>query len=275
MTRQWLFIRLPNPMRSRSEDHVSRVVSTTVADLVSRLRTADPGGHWQFTRPGPGTGADLTLSFHSTGEVLRDLERRLRSLTAAYNRPMITDRYEPPTGKYGTHQVIRVADQLATESSEFALTLLQDGELAASEQLRLATQHLWHLSALTAPGDRAAFLFHFWQFGTDRLEPAGRLELAAEADAYGADLIVRPLAGDVLLWDRYVPAVRTVIEDPQEGGVPVNYLLYDHVQLTHDRLGIPVQTGALAARALRAALAAGAPVTEVLSASGARALQSA
>lgn len=275
MNRQWLFIRLPNPMRSHSEEHVSRVVSTMAADLVSHLRFADPAGHWQFRRPDRATGSELTLSFHSTVDVLRELERRLRSDTAAYNWPMITDRYEPPTDKYGTRQNLRVADQLATESSEFALTLLQGGELAAAEQRRLATLHLWHLSGLTAPGDRAAFLFHFWQFGTDRMDPAGRVQLASEADAYATGLIDRPLDGGGAPWERYVPAVRTVVEDPQEGVVPVNYLLYDHVQLTHDRLGIPERTGALAARALRAALAAGAPVSTVLGGAGTRALQSA
>ncbi|MFJ6781925.1 lantibiotic dehydratase C-terminal domain-containing protein [Streptomyces yangpuensis] len=258
-------------MRSRSEEHVSRVVSTMAADLVGHLRAADPAGHWQFHRPGCGTGPELTLSFHSTAEVLRELERRLRSDTAAYNWPMITDRYVPPTDKYGTRQNLRVADRLATESSEFALSLLQDGELSAAEQRRLATLHLWHLSGLTAPGDRAAFLFHFWQFGTDRMDPAGRMELATEADTYAGALIDRPLDGDEALWERYVPAVRTVVEDPQEGVVPVNYLLYDHVRLTHDRLGIPVQTGALAARALRSALSAGAPVS---GGGGVRALQS-
>ncbi|MCJ1678331.1 hypothetical protein MTF65_13430 [Streptomyces sp. APSN-46.1] len=259
MSRDWLFVRIPNPLRNnQNEDHSSRVLSTAVADLAGHLRLADPEGNWQFRRPDRSAGSNLGLWFHSTHEVLEELERRLRAHTAAHNWPVITDRYDPPTAKYRTSQTIRLADRLATESSEFALRLLQDGGPRPEERLPLATLHLWHLCALMAPADRAAFLFHFWQFGTDDLGPAGRVQLAAEADGYAATLLSSPPEVDGQVWERYVPAVRSVIGGRQDTGVPVNYLLYDHAQLTHDRLGIPTATAALGARALRGVLAAGA-----------------
>src|SRR4051794_36561871 len=100
MNRQWLLVRLPNPLRSRPEDHTVRVVSTMVADLVGRLRAEDPKALWQFRRPGPVGGADLGLWFHSTRPVLADLERRVRVQTAQHNWPLITQAYAPETAKY-------------------------------------------------------------------------------------------------------------------------------------------------------------------------------
>lgn len=268
MSRDWLFVRIPNPLRNRNEDHSARVVSTAVADLAGHLRAADPEGNWQFRRPDEEAGSNLGLWFHSTHEVLKELERRLRTHTAAHNWPVITDRYDPPTAKYCTSQTIRLADRLATESSEFALALLQEGGLDPRDRLTLATLHLWHLCALMAPSDRAAFLFHFWQFGTEELSPAGRVQLASEADGYAVTLLNGLPAVDGGVWEQYLPAVRSVIEGQQDSGVPVNFLLYDHAQLTHDRLGIPTETAALGARALRAALSAGVTLPEF--AAGAR-----
>ncbi|CAL9419414.1 hypothetical protein SUDANB105_01813 [Streptomyces sp. enrichment culture] len=273
MNRQWLFVRLPNPMRSRPEEHTARVLATMTADLVGHLRAEDPQALWQFRRPGPAAGPDLGLWFHSTEPVLKELERRLRAQTSEHNWPMITGAHLAETARYRTPRTLRLADRLATVSSTFALELLRDGPLDEEQRRCLAAAHLWRLSGLTAESERAAFLFHFWQFGTDLLAPAERAELAEEADAWALAPACRRLPGDAGLWDGYVTAVRELVAAGREDGVPVNFLLYDHVLLTHDRLGVAARTGARAARAVRTALAAGTPVPATLA--GATALQSA
>ncbi|HLL37837.1 MAG TPA: lantibiotic dehydratase C-terminal domain-containing protein [Streptomyces sp.] len=273
MNRQWLFVRLPNPMRSRPEEHTARVLSTMTADLVAHLRAEDPDALWRFGRPGPVTGPDLGLWFHSTEPVLKELERRLRAQTSEHNWPMITGAHLPETAKYRTPRTLRLADRLATVSSTFALELLRGNRLDEERRQWLAAAHLWRLSALTGEKERAAFLFHFWQFGTDVLAPADRVELAAQADAWALAPVCGRLPGGEGLWDAYVTEVRDLIAAGREDGVPVNFLLYDHVLLTHDRLGVAARTGARAARAVRTALAAGTPVPVTLA--GATALQSA
>lgn len=258
MNRQWLCVRLPNPMRSRPENHADRVVATMVGELVGHLRTQDPDALWEFRRPDPGGEPDLGLWFHSAEPVLRDLERRLLARTSAYNWPMITGTYAPETAKYHTPGTLRLAHRLATESSSFALELLRDGALSAAERESLAVAHLWRTSTLVPERERSAFLFHFWQFGAAALSPAERARLAADADAALPDDACVP--GDPTLWHRYLSAVRGAVDTGREDGVPVNFLLYDHVLLTHERLGMPARAAARAARTLRGALAANSPL---------------
>ncbi|KUO23038.1 lantibiotic dehydratase C-terminal domain-containing protein [Streptomyces dysideae] len=273
MNRQWLFVRLPNPMRSRPENHAARVVSTLVTELVGRLRTQDPEALWQFRGPGAGGEPDLGLWFHSAEPVLKDLERRLLARTSAYNWPMITSTYLPETAKYRTPGTLRMAHRLATESSSFALELLRDGGLGPTDRQWLAVAHLSRVSTLVPERERAAFLFHFWQFGTAGLAPADRLELAAEADARAAAPVDACVPGDAELWDGYLSSVRAAVATGRDDGMPVNFLLYDHVLLTHERLGVPARTEARAARTVRSALAAGRPLPTAFT--GGTALQSA
>ncbi|WP_051735616.1 lantibiotic dehydratase C-terminal domain-containing protein [Streptomyces sp. NRRL B-3229] len=260
MNRQWLFVRLPNPMRSRPEQHAVRVVTTMVGELVDHLRTQDPDAQWEFRRPDATGGPDLGLWFHSAEPVLKELERRLLARSSAHNWPMITCTYAPETVKYHSPGTLRTAHRLATESSSFALELLLDGGGDPAQRQWLALAHLWQITALVPERERAAFLFHLWQFGTDGLDPAERARLAAEADAPAGvpDGVCVP--GDVALWDRYLSAVRAVAAAGREDVIPVNFLLYDHVLLTHERLGIPARTGARAARTVRSALAADTPL---------------
>ncbi|MGW3291254.1 lantibiotic dehydratase C-terminal domain-containing protein [Streptomyces sp. NPDC001002] len=261
MNRQWLFVRLPNPMRSRPETHAVRVVTTMVGDLVGRLRTEDPDALWEFRRPDAAGQGDLGLWFHSSEPVLKELERRLLAHTSAYNWPMISGTYAPETAKYQTPGTLRMAHRLATRSSSFALELLLDGGLDPAQRQSLAVAHLWQVSRLVPERERGAFLFHFWQFGAAGLDPAARAAEAAEADARAAatDDDVR-VPGAPALWEHYLSSVRDAVATGREDGVPVNFLLYDHVLLTHERLGIPARTGACAARTIRSALAANTPV---------------
>ncbi|MEU1194324.1 lantibiotic dehydratase C-terminal domain-containing protein [Streptomyces sp. NPDC005859] len=260
MNRQWLFVRLPNPMRSRPENHAARVVSTVLTELVGHLRAQDPQALWQFRGPGAAGERDLGVWFHSSEPVLRDLERRLLARTAAYNWPMITSAYAPETAKYRTAGTLRTAHRLATRSSSFALELLREGALGPADRQWLAVAHLSRVSALVPERERAAFLFHFWQFGTAGLDPADRLELAAGADALAAAPDDACVPGDATLWDGYLSSVRACAATSREDGMAVNFLLYDHVLLTHERLGVAARTGARAARTVRSALAAGRPL---------------
>ncbi|MFG2951602.1 lantibiotic dehydratase C-terminal domain-containing protein [Streptomyces adustus] len=277
MNRQWLFVRLPNPMQSRPETHAIRVMTTMVGGLVGHLRAQDPDALWEFRRPNAAGQGDLGLWFHSFEPVLKELERRLLAHTSTYNWPMISGTYAAETAKYQTPHTLRIAHRLATRSSSFALELLLDGALDPAQRQWLAVAHLWQISRLVPEREQGAFLFHFWQFGAAGLDPAERAREAAEADARAAapagDARV---PGDPALWESYLSSVRDAVATARQDGVPVNFLLYDHVLLTHERLGIPARTGARAARTIRSALAAGTPVpTPFTSFPGVMPLQSA
>ncbi|RKN07369.1 hypothetical protein [Streptomyces radicis] len=208
-----------------------------------------------FLRDGDGAGPEGEPEFQvwvlSTPRVLVDVGRRLRSPGEA----------AAPALRGG-----RTAVELATAHSDFALDALREGGLPPGGRLPAAVAHLRFLTGLLPTAERAAFLFACWLRDTGQLTPARRVDLGVRADRQ-AGLLPGPEAGfpgDGRLrdsWEHYTKTVRGIVADRRPGpeghgdggGVPLNYLLFEHARLAGNRLGIPRATEALAARALRAA----------------------
>ncbi|WP_155375125.1 hypothetical protein [Catellatospora vulcania] len=148
---------------------------------------------------------------------------------------------------------------LSAASHHLALDLLATG-LPAAEHLRAAATHLYLLADLLRADIRAAFLFTGWQRWSAGLTPAARVALGELAQQEAVHLLrsVAQASGHTP-WQRHGERLRTAAtelrDEPQ-----LPYLLFDHAQSTHERLGIDAATQAVAARALRTALATGAVV---------------
>ncbi|MCK1816961.1 hypothetical protein MTQ13_22220 [Streptomyces sp. XM4011] len=121
--------------------------------------------------------------------------------------------------------------------------------------------HVGRVAELVPDAERAGFLFQCWQWRAAELAPGERRELAARAAAEAAGLLreaagLRWPAGVRPAWDRYLrTAAALAAEAPPSPELPVNYLLFEHIRLTHRRLGVPAAAEALAARVVRAGLA--------------------
>lgn len=220
--------------------------TAVVGELVDHLHAADPAARWLFRRPAG--VAWLELSFHTVAGVGRELERRVRHAGGDLGT------VEPPAGR---------AAGIDHAASEFALALLRRGEPEPDATLPVTVCHLARVLSLVPESAHADFLFLCWQ---RRIRPLGatqRVDLGIAADRMATTLAerldgVRPDH----VWQRYARALRRIlVEQPPTDLVPVNYLLFEHVHLTHDRLDIPVVVQALAVRALRTALTTGAIVS--------------
>lgn len=261
MTRAWLSFRLLRPAGMNHDDHTARAISDVVPALVRHLRSADADGRWQFRHTGE-RDCDLEISFHSTPAVIEELEHRLRLQSSKHDWPVsLVPALRRPGPRDGAAES-SLAAQLSAASSDFALELLADGGLAPDDHLNAAALNLRFLSGLLPAADRASFLFHGWQHWSRSLTPAQRIELGEQA-AKEAEHIMRTTEQSVTQahwldpWQRYFRALESILDSQSSAaGTPINYLLFEHAHLTHNRLGVPAGVEAVAARALRTALTA-------------------
>ena len=257
MERSWMHARVARPTNGVPTDH-SDTLSTVVPALVAQLRDADPDGHWYFNRP---PDRHLDLGFYATDPLLAELDGSLRACrpcaTSGRRRPWITD-----AAHVGT---------LAEVGSDLALAFVAAGGLPEQAELPLAVEHLRDLLQLVYVKDRLGFLSMYWQHQARSLTPAARQELALVADTEAEKIV---MAADELClppelaaaWHPYLDTVHTVIERRTwRGDEPSAYLLFHHLRLTHERLGLTPDVDALAALALRIAMgrAEGRPVARV------------
>ncbi|MFW6695348.1 hypothetical protein [Streptomyces sp. MAR4 CNX-425] len=238
-------------------DHVSLLVTDVLPALVSHLRSADGQGRWRLERHPESAPVALEIRFESVPDVLGELEQRVQHAAARLGLSVEVSR----TGADGSG----VSAALSELASELALKVLGGGPLDRAEQVSTAALHLRLLTELTPPGNRPAFLFLNWQHWSRTLGPALRVELHEQAEKLAPAL----LAGTVETardhrhrpaWTEYGRALRTTVADHAAAGRPaLAYELFDHAHHTHLRLGITVAAEAVAARALRSALAAADP----------------
>ncbi|MFK3982409.1 hypothetical protein ACI2K4_18765 [Micromonospora sp. NPDC050397] len=259
MTRNWLGFRLQHPSWLSDEDADALALNDILPSLARRLRAADLDARWQFRRHDGPDADTTTVWFQSTAAVLDKVEQWLR-------RRMEEDRWlvveapprpgaELPPGSVDT----QLGETLADLSSDLALDLLATGPLDPADQLRVASLHLRTTSELVPESDRASFLFLGWQHWSRQLTPAHRVRLGAQADLIAPDVL--DLTAETArqwrwreLWPPYGTALRAVVEEHRAQDCPLlNYLLFDHVERTHHRLGLPLEVTAVAAGALRAA----------------------
>ncbi|MEU3569795.1 hypothetical protein AB0E96_15400 [Kitasatospora sp. NPDC036755] len=270
MSRIWFFCHLPGA-DPRAAEGVSESYAAIPA-LVDEVRRKDPGARWFFHRPADGDRWGGGLWFHAEEAALEAVSGAVpeaapvRSGDAAgpvgagLHRES-GERPEPPRPAFdGVH----LDDELAFRSGELALETLRHGPLDEERQLGFAVLHLGRLVELLPESERPAFLFLYWQERVGRLSREERLRAAERADVHGAALAAAAtpegfgnfrsgeLAGTALR--NYLDAARSAVEAPARPDAPANYLLFGHARHTHERMGIPASTDALAARALRTAL---------------------
>lgn len=234
---------------------------SVVQELVAYLRSADVGARWSFQRLGDDADPRIDLRFRTTDDVGWELDRRLRLVAAEREFEVVVDRHQRPDDHRLSHAAAEFADELASASSDLALDLVRDGELAADRQLVLATSHFRQLAHLIPDPERASFLFTYWQHRTRGMTPEERIELSRQAERQG-DAIFRAASelrwqgNQEAAWHRYLARLRARTADRRAAGIePMNYLLFDHAHRCHNQLGISVTAEALAARVVRVAQA--------------------
>ncbi|HEX2312664.1 MAG TPA: hypothetical protein VHJ17_02965 [Thermomonospora sp.] len=256
MHRHRLAVRLLRPAGLGRAEHVTRAFYDLVPSLVCHLRSADGHGEWHFGRPAPPDPATLDLWFRSRPAVIAELADRLRRRCAelgwpleSRDAPLLPAEAPLPTA-------------LSVLSSDLALDLLATGP-HEDDRFGVAALHLRLLIELVPPAARPAFLFQCWQQWSRELPPATRVALGEEAEAAAVTVLDstaeaaldHPYRG---LWARYLRDLHAVWQAHGTGGEPPRpYELFEHARLTHDRLGVPAETAATAAKALRSALGAG------------------
>ncbi|MEU7384963.1 MULTISPECIES: hypothetical protein [unclassified Streptomyces] len=224
MTADWSFCRLFGPTSADA-------LFSLVPDLVGLVRAEDPHALWSFRR----LPDSLVLRFRSSA----DIGRLAREMDDRRLWTVRTGRYEPQTTKYLNLPETKLADELASTSSDFALTALRDGRPG----LTAAVWHLRRLVELIPEPDRASFLFHCRQHWVSPLTPARRVELTT-----AAEVSLEPFDAPEA-WQQHLDAVRQIVTTA--GGMPTRFLLFDHAQITHNQLGVDNAGAALAARVVR------------------------
>lgn len=264
MPRKWFFRRLATQPREGHRNRAVRVLPV-VHDLVGYLRSADVGARWSFQRLGDAAGPQLDsqidLGFRTTDDIGRELDRRLRLAAAHHEFEVVANHHRrPDDDERLSDAAAEFADELAAASSDLALDLVRDAELAGDRQLALAISHFRELTDLIPDSERASFLFTYWQHRTRAMAPEARIELSRRADRQGGEIFLaasesRLEADQEAAWHRYLAQLRAGTAERRAAGIePMNYLLFDHARRCHNRLGIGVTAEALAARVVRVAL---------------------
>jgi hypothetical protein len=262
MNRTWLRVRLLAPPETGSPARHPPSIAELAPALICGLRSMDAGAEWHFRRLAAPDSC-LEMHFRSHPAAIAAVESSLRR-HCAERRWRLSEQdgaaWEQAAGV--SRAEARLAGALSALSSDLALGLLAAGGPGAAGQVAVAALHLRLLTALVPPADRLAFLFQCWQDWGRSLSPRVRAELARTADEIAPDmtttmarLATAPRLGP--LWARYRRSLLAHWESHGPGGdAPRAYVLFQHAHLTHDMLGISPQEAAVAARALRSAMAA-------------------
>jgi hypothetical protein len=223
--------------------HTELALTTVVAPIVRRLRAADPDSVWFFQRLDGLNGDQLGLWCHTTAKARRTVETAARAHTVRRDWPLTMDPDDSFAGRHADIRAVPAAAGLACAGSELALRLRGAGDLSS------AVRHLRHVVALVPDADRRSFLFLCWQEWTQAMTSPQRLTLTAAAATMTGP--VEAAAADEP-WHRYRDALQVAVSAHDSAAAPMNFLLFQHALLTHNRLGVPSDAAALAALLVRA-----------------------
>lgn len=257
MAREWSCLRLSARQQADDDARLERVAEGMryIAHIVS---THEPGVHWSFCQLGDGSFA---LWLNAAREDLDHVAAEARK--AAVAAGCVAEHYDDAelSRRYSSCHTSEPARKLSAVSSEFALTALTDGGLPESRWLPLAVAHMRQVSGLIPDTDRGGFLFSCWTDWTYGTTPEQRVALAE----WVAALSTTPEWSAEMgwsaelraAWRRYLDTLRVTAIDPDAAGSPINYLLFEHAHLLHNRLGISRGSEALAARIVRSSVLSG------------------
>ncbi len=255
MVGEFLFLTACPPARCDADVTVRRV-ALILRPVLDRLLADTAPCHWSFQRLHDARiGTSVRLSFHAATSVLDALEAEGEEALDELGWQISTDREFVRSVVPAEH----VGMMFSTLSSELALALFVDGTLPAAAKRAFAVTHLSQLATLVPEADRATFLFTCWRDSSARMSRAQRVVIAREADRWHAcpvreDVEIAWEHGKSGEWQRYVDAIGNLAADAQDAELPLNYLLFDHARLTHNRVGISPDNEGFAAWLLRSTL---------------------
>jgi hypothetical protein len=267
MSRTWLRVRLLPPQQTGPRARHAHRIAELAPALICRLRSMDADAEWHFQHL-PASDPRLELCFRSHPAAIAAIADALR-LRCAERGWQLDERdgemhgtpvWERAAGV--SHAEAQLAGALSVLSSDLALELLATGGFEAAEQVGVAALHLRLVTGLVPPHDRLAFLFQYWRHSGRSLAPSVRVELGGRAHEIAPDVAstttrLATAARYGHLWGWYGRSLLARWERYRSGGdaPPRAYVLFQHACLTHNRLGISPEEEAVAAMALRSAMA--------------------
>jgi thiopeptide-type bacteriocin biosynthesis protein len=266
----WLYYRIyPGRLHPGAGARVDALLVRILRPVLERLGTDLPELRWFFLRFADATGVHVRLRLHAGLPALEHVEHLLDGALVAARREAAsrslcssfsTHLYSPETQKFGAGRGMHLAEDLFQASSSMVLGLLADD--GSTPRVAYAAGHLLDLLRTLPEEQRTGFLHQYawyWAGG-----PTGHV--TANAVAYDRAVAVLARARQVLAAPgtggtlrRYGTQYRAAIHGVARRQVPrTDYLLlFHHIHLTHNRLGVRPATEAALARALWLTLSAG------------------
>lgn len=266
----WLYYRIyPGQIHPGAAAGIDALLARILRPVLERLTGDLPELKWFFLRFADTTGVHVRLRLHAGLPALEHAEHLLegalvearreagcRSLCSSFS----THLYSPETQKFGAGHGMRLAEDLFQASSSMVLGLLAgDG---STPRVAYAAGHLLDLLRTLPLEQQTGFLHHYawyWAGG-----PAGHptanvvaSDRAVAVLARARQVLAAPGPGEALR--RYGTQYRAAMRGDARRQVPrTDYLLlFHHIHLTHNRLGVRPATEAALARALWLTLSAG------------------
>ncbi|MGC4892198.1 hypothetical protein [Micromonospora sp. DT31] len=258
MTREVLKLRLHRPCGSAVVVREEATVPTLVPALLRQLREGDRDARWRFRFCLDGSGG-VEVWLHGLPSVIDRLEQAVRLTQVPEGRIDVLSRHR--IEDQDPVPAIELNELLSAMSSDLALALSTRATPEESDGVRLAALNLRLVCELLPSEDRGGFLFLLWLLGSDGATAGERLLMATRADEAAStilglsdpDTLDKDDRGD---WCAYAQKLRFLVDEYRHRpGVLINYALFDHARLTHHRLGLSQTVEAVAARALRPAMA--------------------
>ncbi|GLX40758.1 hypothetical protein Sros01_68310 [Streptomyces roseochromogenus] len=256
----WLYYRIHLGSRALIDSFLGGHLSSLLADI-----TCDSGPvPWFYLRSIDEFGMHLRLRVRvptaRASTVDRLVETRVQTFLALTARNPARPvghlgfsrcPYAPEGHKYGGPAGVRRAERLFQTGSETALTLVP---YTAAQRLHAARTHLSGLTASLPATQRVAFLHQYawyWSHGPQGRAPgyAARLDALLRGQPPVPPAHPEPVRAAL---DAYVQQCRALVEEAAaaQPRTSLSYLLFQHIHLMHNRLGVTPLEEALTARAL-------------------------
>jgi thiopeptide-type bacteriocin biosynthesis protein len=267
----WLYYRLYAATPTELQALLERVV-TPLVHATTTGPAAASGGHWFFLRFLDGQGHHVRLRWHGDLATVAAVERRAqRALHLAYGEERETwmddpacrlpepqpALYEPEYTKFGGPAGVELAHTIFTESSTAALASFTPGYWA--RRVAYAALHTALALELLAPDRVTAFLHQYeWYWCGQGRHPRYTAQARSVATRIRPQLerVLEHLRADPLATGPLVGYVRTLHtalagRDAQRIARSDAHLLFDHLHLTNNRLGVTPMEEAMLAHLLR------------------------
>jgi thiopeptide-type bacteriocin biosynthesis protein len=273
LDRDWLYYRV---YPERLPD-IQPMLANAVPELVALAAELDPTMRWFFLRYVDHTGPHLRLRVRSGLDALAVLHERARVLLAPLARDVVVSLYEPEYAKYDGQVGVDLAERVFQRSSEAAVRLATGRAADAYRRDRLG-YGLASIELATRwlpPARRRTFLYQYaWYWAGGRSGPL-RDSVRRSATAHGAAVLagaralldVPPVAAEL---NAGVDLIRETSARARAARLRTSgwYLLFHHLHLQNNRLGVTPVEEALLAEVLYRAVADEAPPVRAVPVAG-------